>query len=92
MALNTHKLNDWIRNHKGFALALPIAILLLIYFLSTSFNGLKGAIQDEGTTDGYNDSLPDRSSGMEIKDPTPTIRSRSRIHWTDPEKKMDLQT
>ncbi|RUA13092.1 MAG: hypothetical protein DSY83_12265 [Flavobacteriia bacterium] len=69
MALNTHKLNDWIRNHKGFALALPIAILLIIYFLSTSFNGLKGAIQDEGTTDGYNDSLPDRSSGMEIKDP-----------------------
>lgn len=69
MALNTHKLNDWIRNHKGFALALPIAILLLIYFLSTSFNGLKGAIQDEGMTDGYNDSLPDRSSGMEIKDP-----------------------
>ena len=69
MAMNTHKLNDWIRNHKGFALALPIAILLLIYFLSTSFNGLKGTIQDEGTTDGYNDSLPDRSSGMEIKDP-----------------------
>lgn len=69
MALNTHKLNDWIRNHKGFALALPVAILLLIYFLSTSFNGLKGTFQEEGTTDGYNDSLPDRSSGLEIKDP-----------------------
>lgn len=69
MALNTHKLNDWIRNHKGFALALPIAILLLVYFLSTSFNGLKGTFRDEGTTDGYNDSLPDRSNGLEIKDP-----------------------
>ena len=67
--MNTHKLNDWIRDHKGFALALPVAILLLIYFLSTSFNGLKGAIQEEGTTDGYNDSLPDRSNGLEIKDP-----------------------
>ncbi|MER3373015.1 MAG: conjugative transposon protein TraM [Allomuricauda sp.] len=69
MALNTHKLNNWIRNHKGFALALPIAILLLLYFLSTSFNGLRGTFQEEGTTDGYNDSLPDRSNGLEIKDP-----------------------
>ena len=69
MALNTHKLNDWIRNHKGFALALPIAILLLVYFLSTSFDGLRGSFQKQEIGDGYNDSLPDRSSGLEIKDP-----------------------
>ena len=88
MALNTHKLNDWIRNHKGFALALPIAILLLIYFLSTSFNGLKGAIQDEGKTDGYNDSLPDRSSGMEIKDPN-TYYKESIKDSLDSSRKKD---
>jgi len=88
MALNTHKLNDWIRNHKGFALALPIAILLLIYFLSTSFNGLKGDIQDEGTTDGYNDSLPDRSSGMEIKDPN-TYYKESIKDSLDSSRKKD---
>lgn len=91
MALNTHKLNDWIRKHKGFALALPIAILLLIYFFSTSFNGLKGSIQDEGTTDGYNDSLPDRSSGMEIKDPN-TYYKESIKDSLDRSQKKDRPT
>ena len=69
MALNTHKLNDWIRNHKGFALALPVAILLLVYFLSTSFDGLRGSPQKQEIGNGYNDSLPNQSSGLEIKDP-----------------------
>ncbi len=69
MGLNTQKFNTWIRQHKLFALASPIVILLLIYFVTTSLNGMKVSFNDGQIENGYNNSLPNQSNELEIKDP-----------------------
>lgn len=69
MAWNAQKLNDWIRGHKLFALALPIAILLLVYFLTAGLDSIRDSFPRERTGDGYNNSLPGQSNELEIKDP-----------------------
>ena len=69
MAQLAQNFNRWIRQHKLFALALPIVILLLVYFISNSIQGMTSLPKDSIDTNGYNNSLPNQSSELEIKDP-----------------------
>ena len=69
MAQLAQNFNSWIRQHKLFALALPIVILLLVYFISNSIQGMTSLPQDSIDNNGYNNTLPNQSNELEIKDP-----------------------
>jgi len=64
---NVQKFNTWIRNHKHFALACPIVVLLLFYFLTTSYTNFKK--KDDRVGGGYNTSLPNQSNELKVKNP-----------------------
>lgn len=68
MAFNIQKFNTWIRKHKFFALASPIVLLLLVYFITNSLNGM-ASFNEAATKNGYNNTLPNQSNELEIKDP-----------------------
>lgn len=68
MALSIQKFNTWIRQHKLFAIASPIVALLLVYFITNSLNGMT-SFSDKPIKNGYNNTLPNQSNELEIKDP-----------------------
>tara|TARA_R110002012_G_scaffold281520_2_gene470615 strand:+ start:45 stop:1073 length:1029 start_codon:yes stop_codon:yes gene_type:complete len=69
MAQLAQNFNSWIRQHKLFALALPIVVLLLVYFISNSIQGMTSPPDSSIENNGYNNSLPNQSNELEIKDP-----------------------
>lgn len=68
MALNRQKFDRWIKRHKYFAMALPIVIVLSIFFVATSLESMEA--KDAPTAEnGYNNTLPDQDNELEVKRP-----------------------
>ncbi|MFV0552345.1 MAG: conjugative transposon protein TraM [Anaerorhabdus sp.] len=69
MTINKQKFDTWIKKHRLFAMAAPILIFLLIFFVATS---LKSVSEEKNGTlpqNGYNNLLPDGNNGLEVKQP-----------------------
>ncbi len=68
MALNRHKFDRWIRQHRYFAMALPIVIVLSIFFVTTSLESMEAKDAATGEN-GYNNTLPNQTKELEVKQP-----------------------
>ena len=69
MAAVSEKINDWIRQHKLFAIMAPAVFLLVVFFITqsmTSFNTVKN--QSIGN-DGYNNTLPGHKKELQVQEP-----------------------
>jgi len=69
MASSIQKFNAWVRQHKLFALATPVVLLLLIQFVTTSLKGMETSLDDSQIKSGYNNNLPNQANKLEVKDP-----------------------
>jgi len=68
MALNRQNFDRWIKRHKYFAMALPIVVVLSVFFVVTSLESMSA--KDTPTAkNGYNNTLPDQNNEMEVKQP-----------------------
>lgn len=69
MAINRERFDKWIKRHKLFAMAAPIIVLLLIFFLVTSLKSMSTRENERLPSSGYNNSLPNQQNEIEIKEP-----------------------
>ncbi len=69
MATIKERFDKWIKRHKRFAMAVPIVGLLLIFFVVTSLKSLSAKGDEHTANSGYNNSLPNQKSELEVKDP-----------------------
>jgi hypothetical protein len=63
------RFNTWINRHQKFALSLPIGILLLLFFITTSLSSLRETTTKKAEGAGYNNFLPNQENELEVKDP-----------------------
>lgn len=91
MAINTRKFDNWIRKHKWFALALPLVVLLLAFFIAASFNEMKGHAKEAVTENGYNNSLPNQSNELEVKDPNSYYKESLKDSMESTRKKGSIK-
>ncbi len=68
MTLNRQKFDRWIKRHRYFAMALPIVLLLSIFFVVTSLESMEAKDPTIGES-GYNNTLPDQNNEMDVKQP-----------------------
>lgn len=68
MGLKIQKFDKWIRKHKYFAMALPVVILLSIFFIVTSLQSME-LKNSEAVESGYNNSLPNQKNELQVKEP-----------------------
>ncbi len=68
MAINIQKFERWIKRHPLFAASLPILLILLVFFVTTSLKSM--ATKDLKTSkSGYNNNLPNQENELEVKQP-----------------------
>ena len=75
MAAHFQKFNNWVRQHKLFALATPLVLLLLIYFVTNSISGMEILSREGQTKSGYDNSLPNQAKELIVKDPNSYYKS-----------------
>ncbi len=68
MTFENQKLERWIKKHRLFAWALPIVIILGIFFITTNFQS-KQEGEKNSTESGYNNTLPNQKNELEVKQP-----------------------
>lgn len=63
------KFNNWIRKNTLFAVAVPIVLLLLAFFISTTISSMTGKSNPVLNSTGYNNELPNQTTGLEVQNP-----------------------
>ena len=68
MGINTQRFDRWIKKHKLFAMAAPLVLLLLVFFIVTSLKSMD-AKDVQNIESGYNNSLPNQKNELEVEEP-----------------------
>ncbi len=68
MRINTQRFDRWIKKHKLLAMAAPLVLLLLVFFIVTSLKSMD-AKDFQNIESGYNNSLPNQKNELEVEEP-----------------------
>jgi hypothetical protein len=66
---NIEKFNRWIRKNTLFAVSVPIVLLLLAFFISSTISSMNGHNNVNTDSQGYNNKLPNQTTGLEVQNP-----------------------